>query len=717
MKLTHTQIADNGIATLTIDMPGRSMNVISPALVAEMDETFAALLADPKVIGIIVTSSKPAFVAGADLVWIEGLTRPGTSREKIVEELGGQGRMQRRFETGGKPVVAAAPGTALGGGLELMLACHYRIAADVAGAQFGLPEVGLGVLPGAGGTQRLPRLVGIAASLPLLIKGGALSAREALELKLLDELVAPDDLLAAAERAILEGRVNARAPWDEKGYQVPGGDAFSPANRQAMIEANANVHATKRGLYPAPLAILRCIFEGTKLPIDKALNLELKHFLTLVPGQVSRNHILINFFAKQNAAKLVRRPAGEPPSKVGRLGIIGVGLMGAGIAQVAALAGIEVVMLDRDLAVAQRAREGIATTLARDVDKGRLAAAAAETALGRIRADAGYQALHDCDMVIEAIVEDAGIKARVIKDALAAMKPEAIFASNTSALPIGELAESSPIPENFIGLHFFSPVPRMGMVEVIKGAVTSQRTLARSMDFIRQLRKSPLLVNDGYGFYTSRCFDSYVREGMRLLVDGVSPALIENGALALGMAIGPLAVSDEVGLDVIQHTSHFYRGRELGEIGDDRHEKVNAMIDLQNRDGRLGRKSGAGFYRYPDGAPKHLDQERCAELAGKQQASTLDAIKERLLYAQLIVAARCWADGVVEDTAEADLGSQNSWSFPAYLGGPYSAIDWIGVRQFVKRCDELSLELGARFRVPDRLRELAAAGGTLLPDH
>lgn len=711
MKLTHTAITEAGIAIVTIDMPGRSMNVVSLDLIDELGTTFEQLLAAPAVVGIILRSGKDSFVAGADLNWVAGLVKPGTAREKVMAEIGAQGKLQRRIETGGKPVVAVASGTALGGGLELMLGCHYRIAANVPGAQFGLPEVKLGVLPAAGGTQRVPRLVGIAASLPLLTQGTALSAAEAHKLGLIDELVAPDQLLAAAERALLEGRVKPVAPWDEKGFQLPGGDAFAPANRQAMIEANANAHATKRGLYPAPLAILRCIFEGTKLPMDKALRLEIKHFATLVPGQVADNLISINFFAKQNAAKLARRPVGVPPGKVAELGIIGVGLMGAGIAQVAALVGIDVVMLDRDLALAERARETIAKAMDNDVAKGRLAAAERDAALARIRPACGYDALHNCDMVIEAIVEDASIKDIVIKAAVAAMKPGAIFASNTSALPITELAESSPHPEAFIGLHFFSPVPRMGMVEIIVGGRTSQETLARSMDFIRQLRKSPLVVNDGYGFYTSRCFDSYVREGMRLLVDGVAPALIENAALALGMAIGPLAVADEVGLDVLQHTSHFYRSREPGAVGDDRHLKVNAMIDLMNERKRLGRKSAAGFYAYPSGAPKHIDQAHCAQLAERQVELDVSAVKERLLYAQVLEAVRCWSEGVISDTQEADLGSQNSWSFPAYLGGPFSVVRQIGPREFVARCDELSRQLGARFEVPGRLRELAASDG------
>ncbi|MFS2122708.1 3-hydroxyacyl-CoA dehydrogenase NAD-binding domain-containing protein [Pseudomonas sp. Pseusp97] len=712
MKLIHSAVADNGIATLTLDMPGRSMNVITPALISEMHEVLDCWLVDPQVKGIILCSAKPAFMAGADLNWVEGLTRPHTSRHKVAEEIGAQGRLQRRLETAGKPVVAVASGSALGGGLELMLACHYRIATTGDGSQFGLPEVTLGVLPAAGGTQRLPRLIGIAASLPLLVDGTLLTAQQAHALGLIDELVAPGLGLAAAERALLEGRVCCIAPWDQKGFQVPGGDAFSPANRQAMIEANARVQATRRGLYPAPLAILRCLFEGTRLPIDKALQLELKHFLTLVPGQVARNLITINFFARQDAAKLARRPVGVASSKVAKLGVIGVGLMGAGIAQVAALAGIDVVMLDRDLALAERARESIAATMGKDVERKRLAESARDAALPRIAAASGYEALEDCDLVIEAIVEDEAVKHQVIRAAVAAMKPDAIFASNTSALPIGELAVASSVPANFIGLHFFSPVPRMSMVEVIRGPATSDETLARSMDFIRQLRKSPLVVNDGYGFYTSRCFDAYVREGMRLLADGVSPALIENAAAALGMAIGPLAVTDEVGLDVIQHTSRFYRSREPGEIGDDRHDKVNAMIDRQVRDGRLGRKSGRGFYLYSPGQPKQLDRSRCMELADACLSVDVEAAKERLLYSQLLEAARCWADGVVEETAEADLGAQNSWSFPAYLGGPFATIDALGASRFVARCDQLAASLGARFSVPRRLRELAAFEGS-----
>jgi len=694
------------VAILTIDMPGRTMNVLTEEFVREFRAAFDAAVADGDVAGIVVTSGKPSFIAGADLGQMRGMAAPGVTPADAADRVGIYGVLFRHIETCGKPVVAAAPGTALGGGLELMLACHYRIAADNPGARFGLPEVKLGLLPGAGGTQRVPRLVGIAASIPLLTQGGELTAAAAQGAGLIHEVVPAGQLVDAALRALVERRVKATAAWDEKGYRLPGGDAYAAANQTALAAANAGVHAATHGNYPAPLAILRCIYEGTKLPIDRALRLEQQHFATLVQGRVAQNMIRTLFFAKQAADKLARRPAGVPPSKVGKLGVVGTGFMGAGIAQVSALAGMDVKLLDRELAIATRSRDDIAASLDAEVRKGRLSPSARDAAMGRIAAAGSYEALADCDLVIEAVTEDFKVKEIVTRAAEAALRPEAIFASNTSALPINDLAKCSRRSKNFIGLHFFSPVPRMALVEVIVGRDTAADVLARSLDYVRQIRKTPIIVNDGYGFYTTRCVDAYVREGMRLLVDGVSPMLIENAGTALGLPVGPLALGDEVGLDVMHHIAHFFRDREKGAWADDRHERVLALLDRLVGDRRFGRKSGAGFYAFPAGAAKHLDLADIATRVARAGTQPKVAeVKERLLYAQLIEAARCWADGVISDAREADLGAHLGWAFPSWLGGPLAAIDDIGAAAFVARCDALSAELGPRFAVPQFLRD------------
>ncbi|MES2262636.1 MAG: 3-hydroxyacyl-CoA dehydrogenase NAD-binding domain-containing protein [Pseudomonadota bacterium] len=710
-----TNMSDR-IAVLTIDMPERSMNVLTPALAEQLRVAFDAAIADAGVDGIVITSGKSSFVAGADLAQMAGFAAPGVDPQEALGRIALYGDLFRHIETAGKPVVGAAPGLALGGGLELLLATHYRVLADHPSVKLGLPEVKLGLLPGAGGTQRLPRLIGIAASLPLLVDGRELGAAAALKAGLVHAVVAPEALVAAARQALLDGKVDPCAPWDGKGFRLPGGDAYAPANASLLVAATATAHARTGGNYPAPLAILRCLYEGSKLPMDTALRLEQKLFVTLVQGSAAQNLMRTLFFARQSADKLARRPAGVAPSRVRRLGVLGAGLMGSGIAQVSAQAGIEVVLLDRSQDIAEAGVANIDAVLRAEVDKGRMAEQDRIALLARIVPTGSYAALDGCDLVIEAVAEDAGIKREVTAQAETVLHGGAIFATNTSALPIDELAKGSRRPANFIGLHFFSPVPRMALVEVIVGAQTSRETLARSLDYIRQIRKTPIVVNDGYGFYTTRCVDAYIREGIRLLADGGDPVRIESAGVALGMPVGPLALADEVGLDVLQHIAHFFHSQEEGAIAADRHQRVNPLIDALVEAQRLGRKRGAGFYIYPDGAPKQLDLAWLGGCALLQRAPVSQppanqaGIEERLLYGQLLEAARCWADEVISDASEMDLGALLGWAFPSYLGGPASALDLIGLERFVARCGELSAELGPRFTPPSRLADAALTG-------
>ncbi|MCD9028069.1 enoyl-CoA hydratase/isomerase family protein [Luteimonas sp. BDR2-5] len=707
-----TTVAE-GIAVLAIDMPGRSMNVLTPELALGLRQAFEAAIADDAVRGIVVTSGKPGFIAGADLAQMAPLASPEVGEDEARRRIRAYGDLFRRIETAGKPVVGAATGTALGGGLELLLATHHRIATDDPSARFGLPEVTLGLLPGAGGTQRLPRLIGIAAALPLLVEGRPVDAQAAKSLGFVDEVVPASQLLDAARAALAGGRVNPVARWDRPGFQAPGGDAGEPANAQALREQRTKILARTHGNQPAPPAILEAIVRGSQLPIDAALAVELDGFMPLLRGRVAQNMIRTLFFARQAADRLARRPAQVPRSKVRKLGVLGAGFMGAGIAQVSALAGIDVVLVDRNLELAMASREGIAASWQADVGRGRLSAAVRDAALGRISAGGGYQALADCDLVIEAVAEDERVKADVIAGTEAVLGDGAILATNTSALPIDELAGASVRPASFIGLHFFSPVPRMALVEVIVGRQTSDETLARSLDYVRQIRKTPIVVGDGYGFYTTRCVDAYCREGTRLLADGVDPARIEQAGVALGMPVGPLALCDEIGLDVLQHIAHFFRSREQGDWADDRHARVNAVIDALVAAQRFGRKKGAGFHAYPRGASKHLDTAFIEGVAAPlAEAGPPDeaAIGERLLYAQLLEAARCWAEGVATDPGEIDLGAHLGWAFPSHLGGPAAAIDDIGADRFVARLQVMAGTLGARFTPPEKL-VAAAAGG------
>lgn len=697
------QIEDR-IGHLVIDMPGRSMNVLTPAFADALDQALSEVLTAEDLLGIVISSGKNSFIAGADLAQMRDFAQQDVG--EALAMIAHYNRVFRRVETCGKPVVAAASGTALGGGLELMLCCHYRIAADDPQARFGLPEVGLGLLPGTGGTQRLPRLIGIAASLPVLTKDAPMNAGAALKLGILNEVVPRETLRAAAVQALHSGRVRAVAAWDEKGFRLPGGDAYAPANANAMVAANASLNAATKGHLPAPLAILRAVYEGSKLPIEKALKLEQKLFVTLVRGEVAQNLVRTQFFGRQRADKLARRPAGIPKTQVKRLGILGAGFMGAGIAQVSAAAGMEVVLLDRDPSIAQRAREGILAALDAEVQKGRLSETSRDQTLARIEVATDYGDFKHCDLVIEAVLEDFDVKDKVVRAAEAEMRSDAVFASNTSGLPIDDLARSSVRPDRFIGLHFFSPVSRMALVEVIIGKATSDDTLARALDYVQQIRKTPIVVKDGYGFYTSRCVEAYIREGVRLLTDGVNPALVENAGMALGMPVGPLALADEVGIDVLHHVSGFFRSRERGDWADDKHGAGNEVIGRLYNEQRFGRKVSHGFYTYPVKGVKRFD----LQTARSDTQPDVAAVKERLLFAQLVEAARCWSDGVIDDALEADLGATLGWAFPAHLGGPLAVIDRLGAAEFVRQSNALTARHGERFSLPEPLRKAALAG-------
>lgn len=698
------------VAVLTIDMADRAMNVLNDASMAALDAAVAGALADQAVTGIVITSGKPAFVAGADLNAMAGFSARNAPAQKVLDWVAGLNAVFRRIETGGKPVVGAATGTALGGGLELLLACHYRIAADDPKARLGLPEVGLGLLPGLGGTQRLPRLTGILPALPVLLEGRPIDAQAALKAGILNEVVPVDRLVDAAIAALKAGRVPAQQPWDVKGYRIPGGGPMSPKVAEAFVATNARVNAARKDGVEAPLAILRAVFEGAGLPFDKGLAIENRHFVRLVQGDSAQNMIRTGFFARQAADKLSRRPAGVESRPMQRIGVLGVGLMGSGIAQVSAEAGYRVVMVDRSPEIAAAAVTRIADGLQAEVAKGRRSPEAAQAILSRLTAGQGHQDFADCDMVIEAVLEDTEVKRAAIRSVEAVLAPHAIFATNTSALPIDSLAPASIRPERLIGLHFFSPVPKMALVEVIRGSATTDQTLAWALDYVKAIRKTPIVVNDGYGFYTTRCVDAYLREGLHLVADGADPVLIERAGEAVGMPVGPLTLLDEVGVDVMDHIARFFRENEEGDWADDRHA-VNGILARMVRDGRKGRKSGAGLYAYGD-AGKHLDLPYIRALVTRPQALgvTFDEIAERLLYTQLVEALRCKADGVITDKDEADLGAVLGWAFPIHKGGPLQAIEDIGADAFQRKAADLAARNGARFSLPpatNRARQAA----------
>lgn len=701
---------EGGVAHLVMDLEDRSMNVLTPLFIEELAGAVEEIAADEGITGVVLCSAKKTFMAGADLKNLGDLFDVSGDAAAALNRVGRFSAVLRRMETCGKPFVAAINHTALGGGLELALACHGRIAANEPKSKIGLPEVTIGLLPGGGGTQRLPRLIGVQASLELMTRGTHLNPPKAAELGIVDRVVEPDALVAAAE-AWLADNPAAEQPWDVKGFKIPGG---SPANHpgvmQTFMAGAALVAKETRRNYPAPLSILSCVYEGTIVPMDTGLRIEARYFLKLLRDPVAHNMVRTLFVNKQAADKLARRPEGVPKLTVAKLGVLGAGMMGAGIAYAAAKVGIEVVLLDRDEASAAKGKDYSRGVVAKLVEKGRLTKDRANDLLGRIQPTTDYAELAGAQLVIEAVFEDRSIKADVTKKAEAVLGPEAIFASNTSTLPITGLAKASSRPERFIGLHFFSPVEKMPLVEVIVGEDTSQETIAQSLDFVQQIRKTPIVVNDSRGFYTSRVFSTFAQEGVKMLSEGIAPALIENVAKQAGMPVGPLAVSDEVSIELLYKIEKQTRA-DLGEayVAGPAWPVAQHFVEEL---GRLGRKSGAGFYDYPENGPKRLWSGLADVYPPLDQQPTVDEIRDRLMYRQALETARCLEEGVLTHAEDADIGSIFGWGFPAYTGGTASFIDTLGMSAFVKRCDELAERYGERFAVSDAMRSRAQSGET-----
>jgi 3-hydroxyacyl-CoA dehydrogenase / enoyl-CoA hydratase / 3-hydroxybutyryl-CoA epimerase len=704
-KTITTECDDSGILTLTFDDPRRSMNVLSSDVISELADTLEAAVLNPQVKSILLCSRKAGFVVGADLRELLVILE---KRPTLAEGFRLSQRLTlvlRRMETCGKPVAAAINGTALGGGLELCLACHYRVLADDPKALIGLPEVTLGLLPGAGGTQRLSRLVGVVSALPLLTMGNYITPQQALTLGIVHALAAPSDVVKYAREWLLSSPVPVQ-PWDKKGYGLPGGGGMTPPVAQALMHATARVARTTQRNYPAPIAILSAVFEGCNVPIDAALKIESNHFATLMVGPVPRNMIRTLFVSKGLVDKLAYRPTGITATPVRKLGVIGAGMMGAGVAHVAARAGIPVILLDSSQALANRGKAYSENVLTKDFERGRVGTEAASASLKRITATAEYADLADCDLVIEAVFEQRELKADVIRKCETVISNTVIFASNTSTLPITSLAQNSQRPERFIGIHFFSPVERMPLVEIIVGRQTSQETLARALDFVATLRKTPIIVNDGRGFYTSRVFATYTAEGMKLLEEGVHPALIENAAVAVGMPVGPLAVSDEVTLE-LQYNATLQGERDLGAafVAPANYKVLKTMvIDLK----RIGKRAGHGFYEYPPNETKYLWPGLSALFPLAAIQPSLNEVKQRLLHIQALESARCFEEGVITRAADADIGSVLGIGFPAYTGGALSYIDTMGIDRFVADCADLADRNGMRFEPSAWLRERAA---------
>ncbi|KAB0676562.1 FAD-dependent oxidoreductase [Aureimonas leprariae] len=709
----------DGIALVTWDMPGRSMNVFTMEVMDEIDAIVDAVVADAAIKGAVIASGKASgFSGGADLKMIRGLfdayeARLATDREGAVAELferaGRMSWLYRKLETCGKPFVAAVNGVCMGGAFELALACHGRVVSTA--AKLALPEVKVGIFPGAGGTQRVPRMTDTQSALQMLLKGETLSPAKAKAMKLVDEVVEPDELVGRA-KAMLRAGLSPVKQWDQKGFRLPFGPVYSAAGAQVWPAVASLYRKETYDNYPGARAIVKCVYEGLQLPIDLGLKVEQRWFANVLQTTEAAMMIRSLFVSMQDLNKGARRPQSVPATSIRKIGVIGAGFMGAGIAYVAAKAGLEVVLIDRDQAAADKGKAHSRQVMEGLVAKGRAKPDETEALLALITATPEFDGLADADLVIEAVFEDRDVKAEATRKAAGAMRPDAIFASNTSTIPITDLAEAFPDPERFVGIHFFSPVDRMMLTEVILGKRTGERALATALDFVKAIRKTPIVVNDTRGFFANRCVFRYINEAYEMLAEGVPPAMIENAAKAAGMPVGPLALNDEVAIDLSQRIMRA-TVRDAGEGSvDPKHlQLVDRMVE---EFGRLGRKSGKGFYDYPPKpAKKHLWPDLKA-LFPQKPANDVDfaELKHRFLATMALEAARTMEEGVVTDPREADVGSILGFGYAPYTGGTISYIDGMGAKRFVTLCEGLAAKHGERFQPTPLLREMAETGDT-----
>ena len=702
----------DGIALITFDVPGRSMNTLTSGVMAEIPQWIERVKTDDAIKGAVLTSGKASgFCAGADLGDMAGGMLAGGSLQEAYDAGWKLNGALRALETCGKPVAAAINGLALGGGLELTLACHYRVVADDSKIQLGLPEIKVGLFPGGGGTQRLTRLIGVQAAMTAMSAGSSWRPNDAKGAGVVHEVVARGTEIDAA-KAWIKGGGKAVQPWDDKGFKQPGGGPYHPAGIQSFLVGNAMLRKQSYGNYPAVLNLMKAVYEGIQVPMDAALRIETRYFIKTLMTPQAQAMIRSLFLSKQELDKGAVRPAGVPKSDPKKVTVIGAGMMGAGIAYVQALAGIETILIDRTQEDADKGKAHVADLLKKRLSKGQITQDKFDALLGSVTATTDYDLIKGSDLVIEAVFENREIKADVTKRAEAQLAPGAVFGSNTSTLPITGLAEASVRPEDFIGIHFFSPVDKMMLVEVILGEKTGEAAIARSLDYIMKIKKTPIVVNDGRGFYTSRCFGTYVAEGMAMLEEGYAPALIDNIGRMTGMPRGPLEMHDDVALDLSVKIAR-QTALDLG----DRYQPLpgSQIVQKMVEDlGRYGRKNGMGFYDY-DQKPKKI-WAGLAELAPvKINDSTPELVedqKQRLLYRQAVEVARCWEEGVIDDPREADVGAILAWGFAPWTGGPITMIDQTGLKAFVAQADDYAARYGDRFKVPQLLRDMAATGET-----
>jgi 3-hydroxyacyl-CoA dehydrogenase/enoyl-CoA hydratase/3-hydroxybutyryl-CoA epimerase len=710
---------ENNVAIISWNMTTSTMNVLNDISIPEFEVHLEKAYSDAEVKGIIISSEKNEFIAGADVKMIlRNNSKDPSEMHKFSLDFNA---IFRKLETCGKPVVAAMNGTALGGGYEICLACHYRIALDNPKAVIGLPEVQLGLLPGGGGTQRLPRIIGMEAALMLMVEGKRISPKEAFGYGMVNDIAATrEEMMEKAIKWIL-ANPKAIQPWDEfdkktgaikarENYKVPGGNVQSPAGMRTFAGGTAMVMDKTKGNYPAPIAILSCVYEGLQVNMDRAIPIEARYFVKVATSREAKNLIGVMFLGKNEADKGVSRPKGIHPTDVKKLGILGAGFMGAGIAYVSAMSGIEVVLKDITIENAEKGKDYSRGLVQKGIERGKTTADKGEKLLSLIKPTAEVADLKDCDLIVEAVFENRELKASVTIEAEPMLIENAehgpgVFGSNTSTIPISSLAKVSTKPENFIGIHFFSPVDKMMLVELIRGKETSDYAVALAVDFVKKIRKTPIVVNDSRGFYTSRCFSTYTAEGIALLKDGVDPVLIENAGKNAGMPVGALAVSDEVALDLALKISKQSIADGALSEEDGAYQVTRMMVeDL----GRFGKKNQKGFYEYPEGGKKFLWEGLAEFFPVSKNQPDVEEVKKRLLYRQVVESIRCLDEGVLMTKLDGNIGSILAWGFPPYAGGTLNFPDFVGTETFLKEVERLADTYGDRFRLTEKQKELVS---------
>ncbi len=712
MSAIKYQKDQDNIVTLTLDSTGQSANTMNAEFRSSLKEVAEKLKAETDLAGVIITSAKKTFFAGGDLnELIQVKPENATEFFHQIQDLKAQMRI---IETLGKPVVAALNGTALGGGWEIALATHRRIALNDpktpnSSIKFGLPEVTLGLLPGGGGIVRMVRFLGLQNAFPFLMEGKQFDVKTAVSLGLVHDTADSMEEVLDKARAWIKATPKSQQPFDVKGYKIPGGDPRTPAVAQVLAIAPAMLRDKTKGCYPAPEAIMSAAVEGAQVDVDTALRIETRYFNKLTTGQVAKNMIGTFWFGLNSIKAGGSRPQGIAPWQAKKVAVLGAGMMGSGIAYSCAIKGIQVVLKDVSQEAADKGKSYSQKLLEKRVSRGRMTAEKKDQILSLITASADYNDLAGCDLIIEAVFENQELKAKVTQEAEQHLVADGIFASNTSTLPITELAKASRDESHFIGLHFFSPVDKMQLVEIIKGKNTSAETLARAYDFVQQIAKTPIVVNDSRGFFTSRVFGTFIQEGMRLVTEGVHPAKVEMAALKAGMPVGPLAIQDEVSLSLTEHITKETRkalqaeGKNLPESPVE--ELVEWMIHSENRKGKA---AGAGFYEYPQGGKKHLWDG----LSKWQKTNdiTEQEMIDRILFVQALDTVRCMQEGVLESVVDANVGSIFGIGFAPWTGGAIQFLNQYGLDKAVKRAQELEAKYGERFAVPQLLSDKAQKG-------